>query len=101
MEPKISLLCLLDPAVFSYPEPDKPSARSTTPFTYYLRVMKTNLMHYLSSVYFVNQPLHVSDIFVAHHQKLYTIYTTIGTYCVFRWLAVFRVGMELFQPNSR
>jgi len=28
-------------------------------------------MHYLSSVYFVNQPLHVSDIFVAHHQEVY------------------------------
>jgi len=26
-------------------------------------------MHYLSSVYFVNQPVHVSGIFVAHHQE--------------------------------
>jgi len=26
--------------------------------------MKTNLMHYLFSVYFVNKPLHVSGIFV-------------------------------------
>jgi hypothetical protein len=34
----------------------------------YIRVMKPNLMHYLSSVYFVNQPLHVSSIFVTHHQ---------------------------------
>ena len=41
------------------------------------RVMKTNLMRYLSSVYFVNQPLHVSGIFVAHHQEVYCIYTTI------------------------
>jgi len=40
-------------------------------------VMKTNLMHYLSSVYFVNQPLHFSGIFVAHHQEVYCIYTTI------------------------
>jgi len=32
-----------------------------------VRVMKTNLMHYLSSVYFVNQPLHVLGIFVAYH----------------------------------
>jgi len=43
----------------------------------FIRVMKTKLMHYLSSVYFVNQPLHVSDIFVAHHQEVYCIYTTI------------------------
>jgi len=38
--------------------------------------MKTNLTHYLSSVYFVSQPLHVSGIFVAHHQEVYCIYTT-------------------------
>ena len=49
----------------------------------YIRVMKTNLMHCLSSVYFVSQPLHVSGIFVAHHQEVYCIYvyTTIGTCC--------------------
>jgi len=41
----------------------------------YLRVMKTNLMRYLSSAYFVNYPLHVSAIFVAHHQEVYCIYT--------------------------
>jgi len=35
------------------------------------RVMKTNMMQYLSLVYFVNQPLHVSGIFVAHHQEVY------------------------------
>ena len=39
-------------------------------------------MHYLSSVYFVNQPLHVSVIVVAHHQEVYCIYTTICTCCV-------------------
>jgi hypothetical protein len=38
--------------------------------------MKTNLMHYLSLVYFVNQPLHVSGIFVAYHQEVYCIHTT-------------------------
>ena len=44
-------------------------------------VIKTNLMLYLSSVYFVNQPLHVSDISVAHHQEVFCIYTAIGTCC--------------------
>jgi len=39
--------------------------------------MKTNLMHCLSSVYFFIQPLHVSGIFVAHHQEEYCMYTTI------------------------
>ena len=34
-------------------------------------------MHYLSSVYFVNQSLHVTGIFVAHHLQAYCIYTTI------------------------
>jgi len=33
-------------------------------------------MHYLSSVYYFNQPLHVSAVFVAHHQEVYSIYTT-------------------------
>jgi len=37
-------------------------------------------MDNLSSVYLVNQLLHVSGIFVAHHQEDYCIYTKIGTY---------------------
>ena len=39
-----------------------------------IHVMKTNLMHYLSSVYFVSQPLHVLGIFVANHQEIYYMY---------------------------
>jgi len=35
-------------------------------------------MHYLPSVYFVNQPLRASGIFVAHRQEVYCIYTTLG-----------------------
>ena len=31
-------------------------------------------MHYLSSVYFVSQPLHVSGMFVVHHQEVYCVY---------------------------
>ena len=42
----------------------------------YIRVMKTNLMHYLWSVYFVNQLLYVSGIFLARHQEVYCVYTT-------------------------
>jgi len=45
----------------------------------YIHVMETNLMHYLSSVYIVSQPLHVSGIFVANHQEVYCIYTTVVT----------------------
>ena len=48
-------------------------------------------MHYLSPVYFVNQPPHVSGIFVAHHQETYYVCTTIGAFCAFQltvcWLA--------------
>ena len=29
-------------------------------------------------MYFVNQPVHVSGIFVAHHQEVYCIYTKTG-----------------------
>ena len=49
-----------------------------------IRVMKTNLMHCLSSVYFVIQSLHVSSMFVAHHEEVYWTYTTIGTCCTFQ-----------------
>jgi hypothetical protein len=31
-------------------------------------------MHYLSSIYFVSQPLHVSGMFIAHHQDVFTVY---------------------------
>jgi hypothetical protein len=51
--------------------------------TLFVHIMKTNSMHYLSSVYFVSQLLHVWGIFVAHHQEVYCIYTTVGTYCAF------------------
>jgi len=47
----------------------------------YIRLNETNVMQNLSTVYFVIQPQHVSDIFVAHHQEVYRIYTTIGTCC--------------------
>jgi len=48
-----------------------------------LRVKKTNLMRYLSSVCFFNQPLHVSAIFVAHHQEVYSIYTKSTNCCIY------------------
>jgi len=40
-------------------------------------VIKTKFIQYLYSVYFVNQPLHVSGIFIAHHQEVYYIYIYI------------------------
>ena len=46
-------------------------------------VIKTNLMYYLSSVHFANKPLHVSGIFVAHHQAVYCIYTTRTSCCIY------------------
>jgi hypothetical protein len=36
--------------------------------------MNTNLMHYFFLIYFVNCPLHVSGIYIAHHQEVFTIY---------------------------
>jgi hypothetical protein len=36
--------------------------------------MKTKLMHYLSLIYLVNQPLHDSGVFIAHHQEVFTVY---------------------------
>ena len=71
-------------------------------------VTKTNLMHYLSSVYFVNQPLHVSGIFVNHHQEVLYIYiyiyiythTTTGTCCAFQ-LTVFWPGWNNRQSTEK
>ena len=57
-------------------------------------VIKTNLMHYLPSVYFANQPLHVSGISVAHHQEVYCIYTTN------RYLLCFSVDCLLAGPRD-
>jgi exonuclease I len=38
-------------------------------------VMKTNQIPYLSLIYYVNQPLlHVSGMFIAHRQEIFTIY---------------------------
>jgi hypothetical protein len=51
------------------------------PITFLLCVIRKNLMHYLSSVYFVSQPLHVSGIFVAHPREVYCICTAVGTCC--------------------
>jgi hypothetical protein len=31
-------------------------------------------MYYLSLIYFVRQPLHVSGVFIAHHQEQFTVY---------------------------
>jgi len=56
--------------------------------------MKTNLMQYLSSVYFVNQTLHVSGISVAHHQEVYCIYTTFDTCCAFQLTVCWLDGQQ-------
>jgi hypothetical protein len=62
-------------------------------------VIKTNLMHYLSSVYFVSQPQHVSAIFVAHHQEVYCIYTAIGTCCAVQLTVCWPVPSQLGQQT--
>ena len=52
----------------------------------YSRVMKTNSMHYLSSVYFISQLLHVLGTFVAHHQEVYWVPSLLGQQTV-NWKA--------------
>ena len=44
----------------------------------YIRVMETKFMHYLSSVYFVSKRLHVSGMFITHHQEVYCIQGVTG-----------------------
>ena len=46
-------------------------------------------MPYLSPVYFFNQPLQVSGIFVAHHQEVYYIRVYIYMYiyiCIYMYI---------------
>jgi hypothetical protein len=31
-------------------------------------------MHHLSTIYFFNQSIHVSGVFIAHHQEVFTEY---------------------------
>jgi len=64
-------------------------------------VMKTNLMHYLSSVYFVSQPLHVSGISVAYHQEVHCIYTTIGMSRAFQLMSVGRPTASQLKRTTR
>jgi hypothetical protein len=42
-----------------------------------ISVMKTKKLHYLSSICFVNQPLLVSGMFIAHYQEVFTVRTMI------------------------
>jgi hypothetical protein len=58
--------------------------------------MKTNQMHYLSLIYFVSQPLHVSGMFIAHHQGIFTVYVQqLVRFIRLSGLAAGRVRMEL------
>jgi hypothetical protein len=44
-------------------------------------------MHYLTPIYFLNQPLHVSGIYIVHHQEEFTVNVQqlvclkVGTHC--------------------
>jgi hypothetical protein len=62
--------------------------------------MKINLLHYLSSVYFVTHPLHVSGIFVAHHQEVYCTYTAIGTCCAFQLTVCWPAGQQSIEKHK-
>jgi hypothetical protein len=42
-------------------------------------------MHQLSTTYFVNQPIHISSTFIAHHQEVFTVY-------VLQFVRVVRLG---------
>jgi hypothetical protein len=63
-------------------------------------VMKTNKMHYLFLIYFVNQPLHVLGMFIAHHKEVFTVYVQ-QLVCVIplSWLAAGWIRMEEFQST--
>jgi hypothetical protein len=41
---------------------------------YSVLLRKTNFMHNLFLIYFVEQPVHVSGVFIAHHQEVFNVY---------------------------
>jgi hypothetical protein len=47
-------------------------------------------MQYLSLIYFVNQPLPVSGMFIAHHQEVFTVYVhqLVHVICTVNWQLV-------------
>jgi hypothetical protein len=49
--------------------------------------MKTNLVQYLPLTYFIKQPLHVSGVFIAHHQEVFTVYVQqlVHVICLGDW----------------
>jgi hypothetical protein len=55
-------------------------------------------MHYLSFIYFVTLPLHVSGMFIAHHQEVFTV-------CVQQLVRVMRLGWlaagRVIKKNSK
>jgi len=57
-------------------------------------------MHCLSSAYFVNQLLHVSGMFVAHHQEVYSIYIQLVRVVLFSWLSVVRATDSWLADGS-
>ena len=55
---------------------------------------------YTQFISFSHRP-HVSGMFVAHHQDVYCIYTTIGTCCAFLvGMSVGRVGLEFHSKPA-
>jgi hypothetical protein len=60
--------------------------------------METNLMHYLSLLYFVKQFLHVSGVFIAHHHEVFIVYVQrlVHDVCLGGWLLV-SSGWNMYQ----
>jgi len=58
-------------------------------------------MQYLSSIYFFNQPLHVSGMFVAHHQEVYSIYTTRTNCCIYIYIYIYIYTVYLLMMGYK
>jgi hypothetical protein len=59
---------------------------------------ENQIMRYLSSIYLFNQPLHVSAMFIAHHQEEFSVYVQQFVRVMsLSWMAAGRVRMEQFH----
>jgi hypothetical protein len=57
-------------------------------------------MHHLSSIYLVSQHLHVSGVFIVHHQEVFTVYVQqlVRVICLGDWLLVGSGWNQFQQP---
>ena len=61
--------------------------------------INANFINCLSSVYFVNEPLNVSGIFVAHNPEVYCIYIYNNWYALYIYIYIY-IYIHFIPPDD-